>query len=126
MYINTHLHTLYIYIRVTTADPKGYVSDALNAVPVFARKIYEAQSVDSAAASLNDELTKTLKALLRALKDYVGAHHSSGLTWAAEPKKGAKTAGGAGACPMSTDTEKMEYQVQFLKVLCEVGSNLNK
>ena len=90
---------------VTTADPKGYVGDALNAVPVFARKIeqgYRSESSEPQSqasegaegrnsvlphedAGLGNALTKNLKGLMRALRDYVGTHHSSGLTWAPEP-----------------------------------------
>ncbi len=99
---------------VTTADPKGYVGDALNAVPVFARKIEagyrsepqepEEQASEGAGAvlvhedaSLGDGLTKSLKGLMRALRDYVATHHSSGLTWAPEPKKAAPASGAGGS-----------------------------
>ena len=99
---------------VTTADPKGYVGDALNAVPVFARKIEagyrsepqetEEQAPEGASAvlahedaRLGDGLTKDLKGLMRALRDYVASHHSSGLTGAPEPKKAAPAPGAGGS-----------------------------
>ena len=80
-------------------------SDALNAVPVFGRKILESESLESQELGLGIQLTDCLKALLRALKDYVEQYHAAGLTWAPEPKRSAN--GGAQvAAALSTDTEK--------------------
>jgi hypothetical protein len=89
-----------------TLNPKPLRSDALNAVPVFGRKILESEGPESQELGLGGQLTDCLKALLRALKEYVEKYHAAGLTWAPEPKRSAN--GGAGAAPaaMSTDTEK--------------------
>ena len=93
---------------ITTADPKAYVSDALNAVPVFARKIQESECAESKQLVLGEELIRNLKTLLRALKVYVEKHHHSGLTWMPEGSKVAR-AEAAAAPAISTDTEKMGY-----------------
>jgi hypothetical protein len=83
---------------VTSADPKGYISDALNAVPVFGSKILAAETQDARegrgagggdggegegeAETLigsGEALIRSLKHLLRRLKDYVEQHHPAGL-----------------------------------------------
>merc|ERR1712216_1082733 len=83
---------------VTTTDPKAYVSDALNAVPVFARKIQEAAGADADAC---EALVAAVKTLLRALRDHVAKYHSKGLTFF---EKINSQEGG-----LSTDTEKHQY-----------------
>uniref|UniRef100_A0A7S0EXV3 CAP N-terminal domain-containing protein n=1 Tax=Hanusia phi TaxID=3032 RepID=A0A7S0EXV3_9CRYP len=58
---------------VTVKDPVAYISDALNALPVFANKIEENQEPE------NKKLVDKLKLLLRALRSFVAEHYQQGL-----------------------------------------------
>lgn len=90
-------------------SPRDCCSDALNAVPVFGRKILESESGESQELGLGEQLTRCLKGVLRALKEYVEKYHSTGLTWASDAKRSAHPGAGTAAAALSTDTEKTGY-----------------
>jgi len=61
---------------VTSPDPRQYIGDMLNAVPVYGRQI-----LNDFAGEHHQGLVESLKLLLRGLQEYVTAHHGHGLSW---------------------------------------------
>ncbi|KAJ1476241.1 adenylate cyclase-associated CAP [Baffinella frigidus] len=61
---------------VTSPDPRQYIGDMLNAVPVYGRQILGEYPQEA-----HQGLVQSLKFLLRGLQDYVSTHHPHGLTW---------------------------------------------
>jgi len=92
---------------VTSCEPKNLISDALNAVPVFAKYVEEKEGPEHAA------LVKSLKTLLRTLRAYADKYHNAGLawnTWNAQAQTSlAKKAVDASGASGSIDTERYKY-----------------
>lgn len=61
---------------VTSPDPRQYIGDMLNAVPVYGRQI-----LADFPGQDHQALVETLKLLLRGLQEYVSNHHPYGLVW---------------------------------------------
>jgi len=92
---------------VTSCEPKNLISDALNAVPVFAKYLDEREGEEHKA------LVVSLKTLLRTLRDYADKYHNAGLAWnswnAQAQTSLAKKAVDASGVSGSVDTERYRY-----------------
>jgi hypothetical protein len=61
---------------VTSPDPRQYIGDMLNAVPVYGRQI-----LSDFPGEEHQALVEALKLLLRGLQEYVSKYHPHGLAW---------------------------------------------
>ena len=103
---------------VTSPDPRQYIGDMLNAVPVYGRQILSDFPGDHHQA-----LVESLKMLLRGLQEYVSTYHSHGLAWNARnspatPSQGEDGETGAPrrdrAAAFTSDQEaKMDFSHMF-------------
>jgi len=103
---------------VTSPDPRQYIGDMLNAVPVYGRQVpssasqftcftstkvqiltpEEVQILGEFPGEHHQALVESLKLLLRGLQEYVSNYHPHGLEWNARNAP-AKAAGGDGDAP---------------------------
>mmetsp|Transcript_34489 Transcript_34489/g.71189 ORF Transcript_34489/g.71189 Transcript_34489/m.71189 type:complete len:486 (-) Transcript_34489:306-1763(-) len=98
---------------VTSDDPKGLISDALNAIPVFAKYIEGEEGEEHKA------VVRSLKTLLRSLRAYADKYHNAGLAWnswnanaqLSTAKKAVDPDAPQGASG-SIDTERARYPAQ--------------
>ena len=102
---------------VTSPDPRQYIGDMLNAVPVYGRQI-----LSDFPGEHHQALVESLKMLLRGLQEYVSTYHPHGLAWNARnsPMKPADADGEVGArrvkraAAFTSDQEaKMDFTVMF-------------
>uniref|UniRef100_A0A7S0HB94 CAP N-terminal domain-containing protein n=1 Tax=Hanusia phi TaxID=3032 RepID=A0A7S0HB94_9CRYP len=93
---------------ITSPEPRQYIGDMLNAVPVYGRQIVEEYPGEE-----HKNLVHTLKLLLRGLQEYVTKFHPRGLSWNSKFDKNNETEKKLASYATHDKEAKMDHNLMF-------------